>query len=112
MSKWIETITAVLVRWDNVVKIDFECNENDRYYSYIHMKDGSKLDFLEVPDVVMYQNKEYKMDCELLTEFHRDAIFQIENTNHTVVDVDKIFKTDHVFQSAMINYLLKQEKQD
>lgn len=90
--KFVETLNATFVNVNDICRIGHQYHEGTkRYYSYIYLRDGEELDFLDVIDFFEDEDGErHNFNCDHLISWHRHAtqiLCEIENGVITLDDL-------------------------
>lgn len=105
MVTWIETIVGILVRWDDVVHIDYECTNADVFYSYLQTKNGCRIDFLDAPEEIFYKDKMYTMDSDIIRSFHKSAIMFLEEFTGNLYSMSDFLDDQEYIEIWMEKYV-------
>jgi hypothetical protein len=90
--KFVETLYGQLVNIEDISMIDHDGNETlDKVYSYLILKNGDKICFLDLPDSFEDKHgKEYKFDGDHLISLHRHAIDVMCRNCYFVLKLDDL----------------------
>ncbi|HEX4374870.1 MAG TPA: hypothetical protein VHZ50_16315 [Puia sp.] len=89
--KFFETLDAIFVNVDEISYIGHEYeNASHKYYSYIYLKNGKKLEFLDLPDL-FEDNK--KFDSNHLVTLHRYAVGILCSSEEYLVKYDDLMES-------------------
>lgn len=89
--KFIELYCGQLLNIDCIEYFDYqEYDKPKRIYSYVHLKNGSRFDFLEVPDEFIDENgNSNKFTLDLLITWHKLALEYILECPGLVIELDE-----------------------
>lgn len=94
--KFLQTINGNFINVDEILKIEHvlcQISKRDRYYSYLTLKDGSREDFLDVPDEFGTEDGKYRLFSEdFIILWHQIVLEDILNSHHGLILIDDVME--------------------